>query len=465
MVGWLSLPRALPAPAGLSPDPSRESLRAAVVTAVPPGAAEVSPFLPVRSLSLAARCAAPLLFALAACQEPTGVGIGLIDDEASAPNATPVEATSLALRSASTTTAGFAENGSPAQSRVLVGSVLDPVYGDASAVAYLDANLPTAGRPQNFQDSTITAVALRLRLDTYATVDDDTLFYVYGDPSAALPIEVRQVTASWSPIDLDVDATLATGAVIATGTILPTDTTYTIDLDPAWVAANAATIRSEQFLTEFEGLEVRVPEGSLPGVVRGFSAAASDLLVATAGDTLSFPINEVLTSLQQGAPSASESVLALRGGRAEALAFDADFGPIGARPLARAQLRFPLDRSQTGGTTFVRPLARRALLVGVSQDTLRSVLANIDVLGDGEAGTFVRAAANQGLQVGFTSVIQDVLIGSRAFDRYEVLLRSDITSANPVSLDVLPVVIAPPTSGMKAPRFVLTLIGNPEDPA
>ena len=419
----------------------------------------------MRSLSLAARCAAPLLLALAACQDPTGVGIGLIDDDASAPATTPLDATAFAIRSVGTTTAGFAETGSPAQSRVLVGSVLDPIYGDASAVAYLDANLPAAGRPRNFQDSTITAVALRLRLDTYTTVDDDTLFYVYGDPAAALPIEVREVTASWSPIDLDVDATLATGAVIATGTVLPTDTTYTLNLDPAWVAANASTIRSEEFLTAFEGLEVRVPDGSLPGVVRGFSAQASDLLVATAADTLSFPINEVLTSLQQGDAAVSESILALRGGRAEALAFDVDFASIGARPLARAQLRFPLDRTQTGGTDFVRPLARRALLVGVSQDTLRSLLANIDITEDGEASTFVRAASNQGLQSGFTSVIQDVLIGSRSFDHFEILLRSDITSANPVSLDVLPIVVTPPASEMEGPRFLLTLIGGASDPS
>ena len=419
----------------------------------------------MRSLPLAARCAAPLLLALAACQDPTGVGIGLIDDDASAPATRSVDATALDIRTVGTTTAGFAETGSPSQSRVLVGSVLDPIYGDASAVAYLDANLPSAGRPRDFQDSTITAVALRLRLDTYATVDDDTLFYVYGDPGAALPIEIREVTANWSPIDLDVDATLATGALIATGTIQPTDTTYTIDLDPAWVAANADKIRSEAFLTEFEGLEVRVPDGSLPGVVRGFSAQASDLLVATSADTLSFPINEVLTSLEQGDASASESILALRGGRAEALAFDVDFAGVGALPLARAQLRFPLDRTQTGGADFVRPLARRALLVGVSQDTLRSPLADIDITQDGEARTFVRAASNQALQNGFTSIIQDVLIGSRSFDRYEVLLRSDVASANPVSLDVLPVVLAPSTSEFKGPRFVLTLLGGPGGPS
>lgn len=405
----------------------------------------------MRSLSTAARSAAPLLLALAlaACQDPTGVGLGLIDDETSQPRAESIYASSVDLQAAETTTAGFAQSGS--QTRVLIGSVVDPIYGDATATAYLDANLPTAGRPTNFQDSTITAVALQLRLDDYITVDSDTLFYVYGDPSASLPIEVREVTSSWAPTDLAPDAVLPTGNVIATGTISPTDTTFTLNLDATWVTANADKIRSAEFVTEFEGFEVRIPEGTNAGAIRGFDATVSNVLVATAADTLFFPVNEVLTSIVQGDAEASADVIALRAGRPQSLSLDFDFSPLGAAALARAETRLPIERSQTGGTTFIRPLARQALLVALNSDETRTQLDVFTLSADGDARTIGGSA--------FTGVIQEALIGARTFTRYEVTLQS-----NPVSLDVLPVIIAPADT-TRAPRFTLTLVGQPVEPS
>ena len=408
----------------------------------------------MRSLSTAARVAAPFLVALtlAACQEPTGVGLGLIDDDTSTPAARELPATSATLRSAATTTGGFAAGGTPAQSRVLVGSVVDAVYGDATAVGYLDASSPTAGRPTNFQDSTITAVALQLRFDDYDPVGPDTLaFYVYGDPTAPLPVEVREVTASWAPTDLAVDTTLPTGDVIATATISPADTTVTIDLAPSWVAANLDKIRSSDFVTAFEGFEVRVPDGTVAGAVRGFDATQSAVLVATPGDTLRFPVNEVLTSLAQGAPAATAGVLPLRAGRPEAVAFAFDFPSVGAVALARAELRLPLFRDGTGEAGFIRPLAREAILFGVAADSSRSQPVFLRVPPSGDALTTDVSL--------LTPFVQDVLIGTQQFDRYEVTL-----ATNPVSLDVFPVYATPP-AGQRAPRFVLTVVGQPVQPS
>ncbi|GAB5535713.1 MAG: hypothetical protein Rubg2KO_19620 [Rubricoccaceae bacterium] len=420
-----------------------------VVTAAQLRASEVSPMLPVRSLTLAARRAAPLLLllALSACQDPTGVGLGLIDDDTSQPNARSLAATSAALQSAETTTAGFASSGTPLQTRVLLGSVIDPIYGDATALAYMDVNLPTAGRPENFQDSTITAVALQLRLDDYTRVEGDTALYVYGDPTASLPIEIREITSGWAPTDLAVDATLPVGDIVATGTILPTDTTFTINLDPAWVTANADAIRADDFVTSFEGFEVRIPDGTVAGAVRGIDATLSAMLVATSLDTLRFPVNEVLTSLTQEDAAPSTDVLALRAGRASTLAFDFDFEPVGVAALARADVRFPVERSQTGGTAFVRPLASQALLVGVVSETERIQLSVLTMPSEGDVSTVGGSA--------FTAEIQDVLIGTRTYDRFEVTLQS-----NPVSLDLLPLIVNPPAD-QPGPRFTLTLVGQP----
>jgi len=403
----------------------------------------------VRSLTLAARRAVPLflLLALSACQDPTGVGLGLIDDDTSLPNTRSIEATSAAFQSSETTTAGFANSGTPLQTRVLIGSVIDPIYGDVTARAYMDANLPSAGRPENFQDSTITAVALQLRLDDYTRVEGDTALYVYGDPTVSLPIEVREITSGWAPTDLAVDTKLPVGDVIATGTITPTDTTFTINLDPAWVTANASTIRAEDFVTTFEGFEVRIPDGTVAGAVRGLDATQSDMLVATSSDTLRFPINEILTSLDQGDAATTTDVLALRAGRADALAFDFDFAPVGISALARAELRLPVERSQIGGTAFIRPPAQQALLVGVVSDTERIQLSVLTLPSEGDVSTVGGAA--------FTAEIQDVLIGTRTYQRFEVSLQS-----NPVSLDLMPLIVAPPADQPR-PRFTLTLVGQP----
>ena len=415
---------------------------------------EVSPILPVRSLSMSACCAALLLFALtlAACQDPTGVGLGLIDDDTSQPSVQPIPASSASIETSETTTAGFAESGTPLQSRILIGSVVDPIFGDATARAYIDANLPTAGRPENFQDSTITAVAIQLRFDDHIRVEGDTTLYVYGDPTATLPVEVREISSSWAPTDLAVDATLPVEeVVIATGSITSTDTTFTLNLDPSWVAANVDKIRGEDFVTSFEGFEIRIPDGTVAGAVRGFDATASDLLVATARDTLRFPINEVLTSIEQGEAATSDNVLALRAGRAQAVAFEFDFSPVGISALARADVFLPIDRSQAGGTTFVRPLSSQALLVGLVSEDERIQLDVLRLRDQGDAATIGGSA--------FTAAIQDVLIGSRSFQTYQVSLPS-----NPVSLDLFPVIVAP-AAGQSAPRFTLTLVGQPVQPS
>ena len=86
---------------------------------------------------------------LSACQDPAGVGLGLIDEEQLDPSVRTVALSGLGTTPDTTIAIGIADgtNTDLLQTRVLVGSVVDPTYGDARARAYVDviqaANLPS----------------------------------------------------------------------------------------------------------------------------------------------------------------------------------------------------------------------------------------------------------------------------------------------------------------------------------
>src|SRR5690606_12069496 len=119
----------------------------------------------------------PLLAAaawLSACQDPSGVGLDLIDEEGTGPNVVVVAADSVGAGSEEDITGGFATS-APFQTRLLVGAARDPLLGDVRADAYFDF-IPSTTVPEDFFDDPIVGAELRLFRD-----------YVYGDSTAALP--------------------------------------------------------------------------------------------------------------------------------------------------------------------------------------------------------------------------------------------------------------------------------------
>jgi len=394
--------------------------------------------------------AAVAALALSACQDPAGVGLGLIDDDLSNPKAIQVPLADLDTLQNQVAAIGIASASAAApQSRVLVGSVTDATFGDAQATAYIDFLQPTT-IPSGTEASDVRSVWLELRRN-----------YVYGDTTTALPVEIRPITDSWdADTDYPSDTTLAVGAVLTSGTVVVSDTLKRFDLPASWVAANAATLIGSDFATAFEGFALQTSSAfaPVPGAVFGFgtfSTTRSGLRVALSDDTLFFPLSEVFSSITSTPPPAPPaSVLPVRATSRSSLRFVADVSGAPSTALARATFRIPLDTTYAHEGTFVRPLASSALLIGVREDSngteTRSTLGAL-TLDDGDA---VLGDARA-----FTAAIQQVLIGTASpFVRYEVVPIASLTT-NAASLNILPVVRPLPGAADSA-RLILTVVGS-----
>ena len=399
-----------------------------------------------------ARPAAALLLvlatALSACQDPSGVGLGLIGDEVDDPNSRVAPADSAFFTERDEITYGFASGTStPQQARVLVGELTDPTFGDARAIGYIDFR--KSATEEFDEDRTIAEAQIRLPRAA-----------VYGDTTATLPIEIREVTGSWTPDDLEPDATLETGDLLDTQMVAVEDSVIALDLPQAFVADRDTLFRGS-IDTNFEGFELRVPEGMgpMPGAVLGLAADRGTLRLVSAPytrdgevtrDTVSYPLVEVFTSLERGAPADVPDRRLLRDGAGEALGLRFDFSPFTQSPLANAALRLPIDRTLLASSgTFARPAFENVHVFAVVNDTTRVFLFERAVPEDDEVLTF-RAGE-------LTSAIQGLLLDLDRFSGFEISPPSTT-----LTLGALPVRVEPETTGdVRRPRMSLVLVGPP----
>lgn len=396
-------------------------------------------------------------FAIAACQDPAGVGLDLIDDEGADPNVRLLLPTSADTVGTQAVAIGFATTNPSeprSQTRVLVGDVVDPVFGDARAIGYVDATQPSIS--DGLEASDVRAIWIELRRN-----------YAYGDTTTALPLVLRQVQVAgdgtqgtWSVTDYPADTTFATGPALATATATSAaaDTTLRFNLPASWVSANAGTFLSDNFNTGFEGFEIRVADGftPAPGAVYGFSTltgAGSSIRVAVTDDTLVFPLGEVFSSISRSDPVAPPALaLPARNYSEATAALRFDLGSVGPLPLARAVLRAPVDESLARSGAFVRPVVSRLQIVGTRDDGSAPVF-----LGELErtaSGTYQTTGPSLRR---FTTVLQGALTGDESYDR---ILLSFPASA---SLDVFPL-YRPDPSLPEPPRLALTVIGGSSAP-
>ena len=387
--------------------------------------------------------------ALSACQEPAGVGIGLLDEEQSSPTTRTVLLTDLDTLQRQTVAIGIADpDNAASQQRVLAGSVADDAFGDARAVAYVDAR-PTAV-PDDAEADDVSEAWLVLRRT-----------YVYGDTTTALPLTLREVQGEWEvDTSYPADTLFDVGPVLSTTTVSVADTLVRFDLPPDWVAANAATLIGDDFGDDFEGFALQVPDGYVPapGAVFGFGtfeSTGSGLRVVVDEDTLAFDLSEVFTSISTDPPAVRPTdYVAVRANSNASLRFDADFSGVGPSAVASALIRLPLAPSLEEAGTFVRPFLERGLLAGVRDrddgETSTVILGELGIARSGDAALLTDSRE-------LTARVQALLIDPEGagFDRFRVL-----PASNPVSLDVLPVLLTGDASGA---RFTLTLVGGSVD--
>ena len=383
-----------------------------------------------------------MLAALPACQDAAGVGLGLVDGVDADPSVEAVTATSVDTLLDVRPLIGFADSTAAlSQTRVLVGDVVDPVFGDVRAVGYLDFTRPAVGDTVEAGD----VRSVRLELERA---------YVYGDTTTVLPLALREVRGRWSvTTDYAADTTFDAGPVLSTASVSVADSVVAFELPAAWVEGNAEALLAGDFNEAFEGFAVEPTARPAPGAVFGFQTQSprTRLRVVTVDDTLSYPVGEVFTSVQR-APSAAAParfVPAQVGtGRGVRLRFP--LGEVGPVPLARAVFEAPVDASVSRDGAFVRPLARRAVLFGVTADGDR-VFVGLVTVADG-----VASARSLNL-----AAVQRGVLGESDFASFELLPGASLGASGavsaPASLDVLPVVRL---GGAEAPRLTLTVAGR-----
>ena len=376
---------------------------------------EASPTAPDRSVRTLAVAALAAL-ALSACQEPAGVGLGLIDEDQSDPQVQTVPLVEIDTLTFGAPAIGIADaNNTRPQGRVLVGDVQDAVFGDARALGYVDAIQPGGDLPDADDVRQVWLEMPRV--------------YAYGDTTTALPVTLSQIQGSWeASASYPTDTTFAVGPVLATATVTSAvaDTLVRFDLPASWVRANAATLVGDGFQDDFEGFALRTADGfaPAPGAVYGlgtFGSQGAGIRLTTDEDTLFYSLSEVFTSIATQPPTdAPASVLPVRRNSGAELRFGADLSAFGAVPLARGILRLPIDESLAQVGSFVRPISTRSVLYGVrgaDEETPSFVSLGTITVTDGQAVLTDTRPLTTALQ-------QSILNPDRLrFDRFEIVPR------------------------------------------
>lgn len=393
----------------------------------------------------AAACAALLL---SACQEPAGVGLGLIDEEQSDPRVQTILLTDLDTVETSPVTLGIADpNSQVGQSRVLAGSVVDPEFGDASAVAYFDF------LQADDLDGSRTGADVR---EAWIELGPG---YVYGDTTTSLPLELRPIQGQWEAEGMfPLDTLFDVGEVLSVTEIMASDSLRRFDIPEAFLRANADLFVGDNFSDGFEGFALQVPGTYMPspGAVIGlntFETLGAGMRVVVLEDTLLYPLSDVFTSVQATPPSVPPSTfIPARSGSGVGIRFDADFSGVGITPLANARVLLPLEQSVLEVGSFVRPTSSRMLLFGVrtndeGEDVLTR-LAELVITDD-----FVGIAEDSRL---LTQELQELILDTenQGFESYEIVPLPTL-----VGLDVFPVRL-PLEGAARPPRITLTLVGE-----
>ncbi len=377
---------------------------------------------------------------LAACQDPSGVGLDVIGEEAADPNVSVVSTDMVSLADQDNLTGGFASGLSPVQSRVLVGAATDPLLGDVSAFAYVDF-VPPSSIPDGFLERVIVSASLRLVRD-----------YVYGDSTAMVPIQLHQMDMAWLPIGAPSDSTFEAGAILVEQTVLAQDSVVALTLPNSWVTQFNEILRSDSVASAIDGFQVRLPGGSMPGAVMGFNAALSTLRVLTAEDTVDYPLFEVFSHIERGdAAPPPDNRLFLRAGASETVVLTFPFEEFEDLPLANATLRLTVDPTLLDQPGFARSLPQTISLFGRTEDDDRLSIVNATL--DEETNSYAFVSAT------LTAIIQEALLGSAIVEQFEISI-----APSPASLDALPLILGPvPQEGQPdtRPRFALTVIPRP----
>ena len=291
-----------------------------------------------------------LLSTFFGCDDPSSVGLELIGGSNGEPKSFVVEPSLLSE-----------ENGrdiTGSRTRVLVGSVADPITGEIGAAGLLDFG-PGSSRTESFLSGPLTSATLTLTRD-----------YVYGDTLQAGTLTLSMIAEEWEQLGLPSDTSVTSSGVIGTVNFSPADSIVTFEFPPDWIAANDTTFRSSTFSTSFHGIKL---EATGVNSIVGFTTA-SLLSAVSGGDTTSFVVQMTGTTTTRSSDAslpAERILIQDSAGPQIGIDFELNSDTLSDAVLNRFEITLVADTALVSANLpsgFARPVPASFDLIGVTED-------------------------------------------------------------------------------------------------
>jgi hypothetical protein len=374
---------------------------------------------------------------IAACEDPSGVGLNVIDFGETDPRSRTVvaEAEMDSLVDATgfvrPQTGGFPE-------RVIAGRVEDPLFGTVEATAYIDV-----ARPLNIEPGFFVVGVL----GAFLSLEAD---YVYGDTLSVATFDVFEVQDNWNPLEFRSDTTLAVKeTLLATFEIGAADTLVQVPLNADWVTDMDGVFRGDDFETQFHGFQIRPRDSNT--LARGFRGTSNLRLISnfrpdTEADTVSFVAAEIATSVQRDRQSVHTppELFPLQDGTGEGLHLTLRLDTLDYRAISAGFIRVEADTlllKQYSPPNFVRPIAQRLAIFGMSEGPPLQIA---EAVLDRSKGAYI-----------FSSSLLTVILQDMALDRSRFETLAIGFPRSPSTLSVAPIVTSPLAA---PPRAVVIVV-------
>lgn len=330
---------------------------------------------------------------LAACEDPSNVGIGLVgEDQGGQPDVRVLDLAEFQNAPL--------ERPAGSLPRVLAGRVDDPLIGTIESEGYFDLTSTASSR---FRENEVQSATMYLRPT-----------YLYGDTTARATFALRQINEMWPASSLPPDTVLSAGDVIREFEFIPTDTLVLVSMPESWVAENDDLIRSGSFVNDFHGFRLEQVSGN---TVVGF-AGETHLRAFTEADSAVFPVVRSYSAVRQTMSSnlPPDRLLYQAGsGPLTSMQFDLDSEALLNAAINKVALTFQTDTLTLSQKPahFRRPVITSLDLYGILDDDRLALIDRAEL--DSE-GRFIFDG------VSLAGELQRILLGTRSFDHFELRL-------------------------------------------
>lgn len=352
-----------------------------------------------RCLTAALTCSL-LLLVIGGCDNLTGTGRDLVEEEGVGPRVVTQHATGVDTTSFEKITGN--------QERILAGRVDDPLFGRITALGYAD--FEEVERPDALDDGNIDEAYLSLTND-----------YRYGDTVSTVTLRLHEMPSDWTFQGAPADTSLTAGEFVTEFSFSPTDSSVVVPLPEGWVDRNETTLTSANFNSDFHGFQFSGLEdtNTIIGFARDPEVLRSELHLVVDDDTARYPVSSTLTSLNRLTnPTPPADRLAFQDGVGPGMQFNIDFEDVKNLGLNRAVLEVTADTvtmEEHRPDDFARPLLQQLTLYGV-QENGDQVPLSIGVLDDHGRYLFSGEIAGAPLR----PFLQSVLFSEIMFDHFRI---------------------------------------------